>query len=154
VEEKNISLDSLLEEINITLDQSKIDTDSIIVVPQPQLNSDDVTMIKRLRANNKKVHIHDFENRKYVEMRGGEFDLALMIIDKFAIPIIVSLTTMWIGKRLQAWKDEKKEVAPDSLVDPPDFKMEFYIKNNERYVKIEGDAETALNELKKLQDDD
>ncbi len=154
MEEKIIPLDSLLEEINIKIDESIIESDSIIVIPQPELNSDDVTLIKRLRSNNKKVHIHDFENRKYVELRGGEFDLALMIIDKMAIPIIVSLTTMWIGKRLQAWKDEKKEIAPDSLVDAPDFKMEYYIKNDKRYVKIKGDAETALKELKKLQGDD
>ena len=112
-----------------------------------------MTVIKQLRGNDKKVHIHDFENRKYVELRGGEFGLSLMIIKLVALPIIVSLTTKWIGKRLQVWKDDKKESAPDSLVDPPDFKMEFYIKDNQKYVKIDGDADTALRELKKLQED-
>ncbi len=152
MEEKQIPLDVFLNDINIKLNDSAIGHD-IVVIPRPMLNSDDVTMIKRLRNNSKKVHIHNYDDRKYVELRGGEFELALMLIDKLAIPIIVSLTTLWISKRLESWKAEKKETSPDSIVDPPDFKMELYIKDKQRYIKIDGDAETALKELKKLQDD-
>lgn len=153
MEQRTIPLNSFLQEINIELDNSILEKNPIIVIPNHMLNSDDVTIIKRLRNNKQKVHIHNYENRKYIEMRGGEFELALMIIDKFAIPLIVSITTMWIGNRIKSWKDQKNESAPDSLVDPPDFKMEYYIKDDKKYVKIEGDADTALRELKKLQDD-
>lgn len=153
MESRSVSLSDFLKEKNLILDDDVLKNNDAIVIPHPTLNTDDVTVIKRLRANQKKVHIHDFEERKYSEYRGGEYDLALMFIDKVLLPITVSIVTTWIISTVKSWKKTKEEVSPKTDTQPPGFKMEFYIKDDKKYVKIEGDAETALKELKKLQDD-
>ena len=153
MEGRSISLSDFLKEKNLVLGDDVLKNNDAIVIPHPTLNTDDVTIIKRLRANQKKVHIHNFEERKYSEHRGGEFDLALMFIDKVLLPITVSIVTTWIVSRVKSWKKTKNEVSPKTDTQPPDFKMEFYIKDDKKYVKIEGDADKALEELKKLQND-
>lgn len=153
MESRSISLDDFLKEKNLVFDDDLLKNDDTIVIPNPTLNKDDVTVIKRLRANQKKVHIYNFEERKYSEHRGGEFELALMFVNGLVLPIAVGIITKWINSTIQSWKKTKEEVSPQTETDPPDFKMEFYIKDKKRHVKIEGDAETALKELKKLQND-
>lgn len=153
MENRSISLDDFLKEKNLILDDDVLKNNDAIVIPNPTLNVDDVAIIKRLRANQKKVHIHNFEERKYSEHRGGEYELALMFLNAVILPIAVGIVTNWITSTVKSWKKTKEEVSPQTDTQPPDFKMEFYIKDKKKYVKIKGDAETALKELKKLQDD-
>jgi len=152
MEEKTIPLEEFLTQKNLVLDENTLNTNDVVVIPRPSLNTEDVTIIKRLRANQKKVYIHDFGKRKYSEYRGGEYELALMLLDKVILPIVVGALTALIISTIKSWKKTKEKVSPKTDTEPPDFKMEFYIKDNKKYVKIKGDADTALKELKKLQD--
>jgi hypothetical protein len=76
-----------------------------------------------------------------------------MFVDKVILPIVISIVTVLITSTIKSWKKTKEKVSPNTDTMPPDFKLELYIKDDKRYVKIKGDAETALKELKKLQDD-
>lgn len=152
MEIETISINDLLKQYDKQLDDSVIKLNDVIIVPHTRLSSDDVIIIKRMRANNKKVHIPDAEQVQYQEFRGGEFELALiMIVNQTAIPILTNIVSSWIYDKVKGYS-AKEKTKNDNLNIPP-FKLEFYITKDKKYIKLEGQADDVLKGLDKIKKD-
>lgn len=151
MEYRQIEWNDLMREEGIQISDSSITENDVIVIPKVKLSEDDIVVIKKIRASNKKVLVHNLDQTQFKDFRGGEFALALLVVTSVVIPIITAVVANWIMGRMDNWKMKKKE-NEKSEVTPPDFKMEFYVADKKKYVKIEGDSETSLKALDKLKD--
>lgn len=151
VEEKTIELNELLQQEGVQGSNLPITENDVIVIPKVRLSEDDIEVIKKIRANNNKVYIHNLDQTQFKDFRGGEYVLGLLILKEIAIPIVMEAAKNWVNGRITSWKKRKQE-NQKSEIKPPDFKMEFYVTDKKKYMKIEGDSETSLKALDKLKD--
>jgi len=116
------------------------------------LSFDDVWLIKKVRSEGNKVYLPNKE-RKYVELRGGEWELALTFVGASIKVIVLGLITRWIYDKVNNWKQAKAE-KPGSGIKQPGVKIRLYFTKSKKYIEVEGDAEAALKALDKLKKDD
>jgi len=152
MKEETITFNDLLKRYNRQLDDSITKSNDVIVIPNTRLSADDIQIIKRIRNNDKKVHIPDSEKIKYKEFRGGEFELALMVINQTVVPLVIGIVSAWIYDKIKGYSTLKKDTKNDDLKRPP-FKLEFYFTKNEKYVNLEGEADDILKALDKIKKD-
>lgn len=146
------TLKKILDDQKVSIEESKFDENDVVVIPNIRLTDDDIQIIKDLRSGeNKTVYIHDKEKVTYQDFRGGEYILAFYVIHSVLVPIFVGVMSSWIFKKISEWR-AKKEIAKSSVKEP-EFKVEFYVKDKERKVTLQGKANDVIEGLKKLKDD-
>ena len=149
---RSIEPEELFHEQKIELDISNLASYDLIS-PSKLLSSDDVWLIKNVKAQGKKVYVAKDE-RKYVELRGGEWEIALTIVGESIKVIVLGLISRWIYDKVKNWKKEKEENSPSSGIEQPRVKIGLYFTKTKKHVELEGDADSVLKALDKLKKDD
>jgi len=153
MEIREVNLKELLEQEDIRISEKEINENNVIIIPKKMgekdyINFHLVSLIKEIQVEVVKVKIvHRKEDYEYYDHRGGEYEFPLLIIDKIVLPIVLGLITTWLYKQIEKYKKELEEDSKNPLVHEPSIKMRFYIKNDEKYVEIEGTATEAIKEI-------
>lgn len=153
IKKEDIEINDVLRKHNINLDDTVLTKNDVVVIPNQWgeksalLTADDIYVIKELRGTGRKIHVQDQEKMKIQDFRGGEFELAMMIVNEAIKPVLISIVSAWIYDKIKSYREAKKE-APESKVQPPKFKLKYYFTKNKKFVEIEGDAEEAAKILR------
>lgn len=146
-----IELRELLASEKMKIDGSGLESFDFVPISK-MLTADDVWLIKKMKKEGKKVYLPVAEP-VYSEMRGGEWELASMIISEAAKGVVIGLVSMWIYDKIANWRKAKND-NPGSGVKQPGVKLKFYFTKTKKYAEIEGESEAALKALDKLKKDE
>ncbi len=144
-----IELNELLSQNNVEVNPKIFEENDIVIIPPTRMSTDDIEVIKEFRIEDgKKVHIVNQDKIEFQEFRCAEFILGMFLVNSIVMPLIISRVDRWISKRHGDWEKRKEDAGND--FPPPKFKLEIYEIDKKKYVKIEGDAETAKKVLESI----
>ena len=149
VNTRNIEFEDLIREEKSNLDVSVLESYDFIPI-STMLTADDIWMIKKVKSQGKRVYVN--KGPPYVELRGGEWELALYVIGEATRDIVIGLVGAWIYDKLRAWNEAKKS-NPGSRVKQPGVKLKFYLKKSKKHIVIEGEADDVLKALDKIKEE-
>lgn len=155
---ENIDLNVILKKQEIDDNDVDLKSSDVMVVPKSRkgrqlLSADDVYIVKKLRGENIKVQILNQDKKEYHEFQGGEFELAMMIVNDFAKPILLGLVSAWIYDIIKQYEKTRKE-SPESKAKVPKIKVKYYFLKSKKYVEIEGGFDEVTEVIKSLKDDE
>jgi len=158
IKTKNVEINDLLKKQGIDAKDVDLTSNDVVVIPTLRgdkhlLSADDVYVVKKLREGNKKVHTVNQDNKQYHEFRGGEFTLAMMIVNEVAKPILLGLAAAWIYDTIKNYKEARKQ-SSESKIETPKFKLKYYFTKSKKYVEVEGDADEVKKIIDSLKDDE
>ena len=146
---ENTSLEKLLTDRNIEFKDEYLKND-FMVIPNSTMTVEDISLIKKIRENNKLVILNS-ENLTYRDFRGGEYDIVTFIVREIGLPILVGSLSGLITYKIASHLDGKKISGAENLK-MPRFRLSIHRTEKEEHIIIEGEADDVLKSLEKLRE--
>ena len=126
---KKIALKEVLSKENIEISSEVITENGIIIIPKQikqkdYLDSYSISIIKKMKMQIEKVHIAKRKDElKYSDFRGGEYELPLMLMKEFVIPIFIGIISAWLYDKIKNYKKSKEIDPKNPLIQEPKIKV-------------------------------
>jgi hypothetical protein len=141
-----IELQQVLDNHGIEIGSSEVKSYDFMAVSN-MLTGDDIWFLKKVKSQG--ITVYAPKERFYTEMRGGTWELALMLVGEAARDIVLALAASWIYDKAKTWRETKKKKS-DTDIKEPQVRMKLYLTKTKELIEIEGDADSAIRVLKKL----
>lgn len=149
MQRENISLEKLLTERNIQFKDEYLKND-FMVIPNSAMTIEDISLIKKIRENNKLVILNS-DNLTYRDFRGGEYELATFLVREVGFPIMLGILSGLVTYKIISHHEGKKISGAENLK-MPRFRLSIHRTEKEEHIVIEGEADDVLKSLEKLEE--
>jgi len=148
-----ISLGDLLTKENIEIPQKILDESKVVIIPKEiggvdHINSHLIPFIKRIQVELNPVTIASRDEKyDFYDFRGGEYEFPLIIVEHVVAPIVIGLITSWIHSKIKEYNTQKEDDPQNPLVKEPSVKVKIFIKDDSKYLEVEGPASEVVEEI-------